>query len=88
MWLNFPFKKKSMFRRTRFFVDEKKTDVSILKVTTNSLYCCFSTKTQCSSLVIKKLGRRCEGTGIDEGDLSKWNQEEIIEISQYVDNVV
>ena len=70
-----------MLRRTRFFVDEKKTDVLILKVTIKNLYCCFSTKTQHSSLVIKKLGRRCEGAGVDEGDLSKWNQEEIIEIS-------
>ena len=60
-----------MFRRIFFFVYEIKTDILILKMTIKNLYCCF----------IGKLGKRYDGTGVVEGDLNKWNQREIIEIS-------
>ena len=71
-----------MFRRIRYFIYEKKDDILLLlKVTIKKLYWYFSTKYQYWYLIIGKLGRRCEGAGVGEGDLSKWNQGKIIEIS-------
>ena len=48
-----------------------------------SLFFCFCTKTQYSFI----LNYRGVGQERDEGDLSKWNQREITEISQCVGKV-
>ena len=59
-------------------------DARILGSDTKSdknLYCCFIIKTHYSYFIMGKLGKRCEGAGVGEGDQSKWNQGEIIKIT-------
>ena len=56
---DFPFQNFIMFRRIRFIVLEKKTDILILNVMMKNLRNLSIEKTQLLSLITGVLGKRC-----------------------------
>ena len=59
----FPFQNFSMFRRIRFIVLEKKTDILILNVKIKNLCNLSNEKTQLLSLITGVMGKRCGEEG-------------------------
>ena len=85
------FKIFSMFRRIRFSLQEKKTDILILKVMIKDLYCFFCKKTQYSFILINWVSGElcvymcvCVCVCVCSGDEMSLT----IEVIQYMSNVV